>query len=274
MLARDERAGALVNLTNSDKRHDLYLDIATRVHTAVNLDSDKSAQFWIDCLRGLNETDRRGLVKTPVMTFGYSSTQHGMANKIAEEYADLFLGLEPSPAEAHYLAAKVLEACREVLSKPQAVMDYICAIASYLADRDRFLQWRTPTGFLVFDDYRTPKERVINVRRHGVPIQFTVGDGYEPHINKKKAKNSAAPNFVHSLDSAFLINAAAAEDINVVPVHDSFAVLAPDVKRFGKIARREMQLLYANQEHLADLGRPPRGTLDPLDCGESEYLIS
>ena len=277
MLARDEKAGLLVNLTKGDKRHDLYLDIATRVYTAVTIDSDERAKFRLDCLGGLSDADRRGLVKTPVMTFGYSSTQSGMANKITEEYADLFSGLEPSLSEAHYLASKVMEACREVLSGPQAVMDYICAIASYLADQDRFLQWRTPTGFPVFDDYRTPKSRVINVKRHGVPIQFTVADGYEPHINKRKATNSAAPNFVHSLDSALLIrciNAAAAEGINVVPVHDSFATLAPDVTRFGRIARREMQLLYANQDHLADLGRPPRGTVDPLDCGESEYLIS
>jgi DNA-directed RNA polymerase len=176
-----------------------------------------------------------------------------MANKITEEYADLFGGLEPRLSEAYYLAGKIMEACRGVLPGPQGVMDYICAIASYLADQDRFLQWRTPTGFPVFDDYRTPKPRVINVKRHGVPIQFTVADGYEPHINKKDAKNAAAPNFVHSLDSSFLvrcINAAAVEGIDAAVVHDSFAPLAPDVQRFGKIARREMQLLYANQDHL------------------------
>jgi hypothetical protein len=277
MLARDEKAGVLVNLTKSDKRHDLYLDIATRVYTAVTIDGDRRAKFWIECFEALNDAQRRGLVKTTVMTFGYGATLHGMAAKITEEYADLFSGLEPRLREAHYLARKIMEACREVLPGPQGIMDYICAIASYLADQDKFLQWRTPTGFPVFDDYRTPKRRVINVKRHGVPIQHTVADGYEPHINKKDAENAAAPNFVHSLDSSFLvrgISAAAAEGIDVVPVHDSFAALAPDVAPFGRIARREMQLLYANQDHLADLGRPPRGTLDPLDCGESEYLIS
>ena len=281
-LSRDEVAGRLVNLTNSDKRYDIYLDVAGRVRTMIELDGSKWSKWWGDCFRQLTPLQVRGMLKPLIMTFAYSATKSGMMDKITDAYADMFGGIEPAGKAAYYLADKTMEACREALQRPQMVMDYLRTIAGILADGGEFLQCRTPTGFPLINDYRTPKKRVIKAARHGVPIEFTIADGYEPGVHKPDAMDGAAPNYVHALDAAHLVrsvNAAAAEDIDVVCIHDCFAVLAPDVVRFGKIARAQMSMLYQNQDHLAGLGdfgveRPSYGSLDPLDAQDAEYMLS
>jgi DNA-directed RNA polymerase len=235
-------------------------------------------QWWRDCFRKLNPKQIRKLLKTPTMTFAYSATQGGMADGIMETYAGLFDGILPTQGAAIYLAGKVMEACRELLCLPASVMQHIRDLAGELADRGEFLGWRSPTGLPVINFKPPCRKRVLNVRRHGVPIQFTIAN-YEPGVDKRGAQDAAAPNFVHSLDAAHLIRiviAAAAESIEVIPIHDSFSVLAPDAVRFGKIARREMAMPYAHQDHLTALGikLPAYGQLDPLEAQHAEWMFS
>ena len=83
---------------------------------------------------------------------------------------------------------------------------------------------------------------------------------------------------------ARVVNAAVGEGIiNIVTVHDSFGCLASQARRFHYLIRRELLLLYANQDHLGALGNrnadefpppPPMGDLDILQLLEAEYLIS
>ena len=67
-------------------------------------------------------------------------------------------------------------------------------------------------------------------------------------IDKKEARQSAPPNFVHSLDAAHLIkvvNRANAEGIaNLVTVHDSFGCLAPQAGPLQKIINEELAGVY------------------------------
>jgi hypothetical protein len=64
------------------------------------------------------------------------------------------------------------------------------------------LEWRSPTGLPVDNRYQEPKSRVINAKRHGVPIQFTIADGNIPGIVKKDAQDAAAPNFEGPINHA------------------------------------------------------------------------
>ena len=61
--------------------------------------SDGWAQWWRDKFQELRARGHnsgkdhiRGLLKGPVMTFPYSATERGMADKIAEVYAEFFDG--------------------------------------------------------------------------------------------------------------------------------------------------------------------------------------
>lgn len=247
------------------------------------------AQWWRDRFQELRERGHnsgkdhiRGLLKGPVMTFPYSATGSGMANKISEVYAELFAGVEPPPAAARYLADKAMEGCRAVLPQPAAVMDYIRRAAWLLASENRVLEWLSPTGFPVINRYHKPKTKRIAVPRANRIMKFTIAYGYHENVDRAAAANSASPNYAHSLDASHLVRvvlAAALEGIGCLTIHDCFSCLAPNAARFSAIIRREMAMLYARQDILAALGdfgleRPPYGKLDPLGVQDAEYTFS
>jgi len=249
-------------------------------------DKDKRAKSWRDRLNKMASKQRRKLLKTPAMTFAYSATPTGMADEIAEVYRDLF---GDAPLHARFLAAKVHEACEELLPAPAAVMQYIRDLAEYRADQKPPLplEWKNPTGFPIANRYFEPKTETVYLVRDKVEVRYRVADGAGPKIRKPKSLNSAAPNFVHSLDAAHLIrtvNAAVSEDITeIITVHDSFACLAPQAKRFSQLIRIQLGLLYYCYDALANLRRhnapgfrapPPRGNLDEIAVQNAEYCWS
>ena len=69
-----------------------------------------------------------------------------MRNQIIKEYAKQH-PKEPGPRDdaAAYLATRIMGACRKVFKKPAKVMDFICALAQYLAHHNLPLRWTTPT---------------------------------------------------------------------------------------------------------------------------------
>ena len=71
---------------------------------------------------------------------------------------------------------------------------------------------------------------------------------------------------------------------DIIPVHDSYACLAPYAQRFGQIIRAQMAMLYdpfdplralrdANVDDPNLLPLPPLGNLDPLDVQNAEYAF-
>src|SRR5262249_28887271 len=92
--------------------------------------------------------------------------------------------------------------------------------------------------------------------------------------------NAAAANLIQSLDAAHLqmvVNAAAAEGIQMVSVHDCFGCLAPHAKRLNEIIREQFVRLHTQYDLLGQVrdfarrnlprgtalpGPPAKGTLD------------
>jgi DNA-directed RNA polymerase len=290
LLARDEVAGKLVNLTNAGEPQDVYSEVIAQVMTALETDDNEFAQWWLHCLKACEPKQKRKLLKTPVMTFAYSATAIGMADKIAKEYDDLFQPNEPNEEyykRMYYLAERVMEACKNELPGPAKVMEYIRELAEQCTQRGGFLEWRSPTGFPVSNRYQRPRTKRVPLIWYGdVVYKPKIAVGALPKINKKKTLDAAAPNFVHSLDAAHLIRVVLAAQsegiINVLTVHDSFACLAPQATRFNQIIRRELAMLYARQDHPSGLRDhnqidadsvklPEYGRLDPFDLQQSEY---
>jgi DNA-dependent RNA polymerase len=147
MIARDGVAGRLVNLTNADEPRDIYSEVIARVMTALETDDNEFAQWWRDRLKRLKQKHARKLLKTPIMTFAYSATPIGMADKITEVYDELFRPNDREPKAMYYLAKMVMEACKNALPGPAKVMDHIRALAEHYTIQDRFLEWRSPTGY-------------------------------------------------------------------------------------------------------------------------------
>jgi DNA-directed RNA polymerase len=283
---RNGEAHKLVTLYNSDIRQDVYSDVITHVRTSLQADSDKWASWWRYRLSLLKPKQIRKLLKTPAMTFAYSATLSGMANQINEVYREISSGDEPPHAARFYLAKKIAEAAKELLPGPARVMRYIRDLAKHCALENRSLEWKSPTGFPVCNRYQEPNTTIVYLVANGIEVRYRVADGYLPAVNKPKAMNAAAPNFVHSLDAAHLIravNAATSDGItDFATVHDSFACLAPQAKRFNQIIRKELALMYSCYDALALLRDhnvsdadilpiPACGELDPLQVQHAEY---
>jgi DNA-directed RNA polymerase len=245
LLARDRGAGKLVNLTpevnfhnEGFSPHDVYAEVIVSVWTALERDDGEWARWWRNRLRHLDPRKRRKLLKRPVMTFAYSATNSGMAEAITEVYRDLFDLNEPQQAAAIYLAKQVREVCRRILRGPAHVMDHIRALAEARAREGRFLEWLTPTAFPVSNRYEKPDTRRIYLTHDAISVCFNVADGTLPTANNTKALNAAAPNFVHSLDSAHLVKTVLAANrqgiTDVVTVHDCFACHASHAHAFRR----------------------------------------
>src|SRR5262245_16429968 len=148
------------------------------------------------------------------MTYAYSATQGGMRDQIKEVCKDLHL--DPWPYDekrdegardgCSYLAGKIIEACRELLSEPTRVMEYIQCLAQHRMSRGLFLNWTTPSGFPVLNRYHKRKEpETFNLITYGIRVRHDISVDFEKSIWETKAINAAAANFVHSMDAAHLV---------------------------------------------------------------------
>ena len=93
----------------------------------------------------------------------------------------------------------------------------------------------------------------------GVRVRHTVklAIGELAEIDKARAVNAVAPNFVHACDAAHLlrtVNAAVSEGItSIATVHDSFGCLPPRAARFHKIIREELARMYEEHDVLLEV---------------------
>lgn len=315
MLARDVEAARLVNLIDSSAPQDIYSVVAQHIMFLIeredrrlfkyhkeHIDKDTGKlieaydnewcyAWWRERLGSLNPRERRKLFKSPIMTFAYSVSAQGMADKLLETYRDLSAfkyTTWPQDIALRFLAKAVRTACEDILPGPTKVMKYIRALALHRFKQGKFLEWRGGTGFWFANMYQEPRTVDVDLPYGGVRSRYTVADGALDEPKKIKMLNAASPNFIHSLDATHLIRtvlAANSEGIrDILTVHDCFACLAPHARRFGQIARREFAALYivgdplaavrdANVDDPKLLPLPPRGNLNPHDVQNAEYPI-
>jgi DNA-directed RNA polymerase len=291
MIGLDRVSGTMVNLTDDIERHmhDVYSIISDRVQNKLKDDGNKWAKWWVKQFERLDDKKKRKLFKTPAGTFSYAATNRGRLEQITEIYRNLFDGLEPKDPAGLYLAQKIKEVAEETLPGPTRVMRYIQKLTKHCSDKDRYLRWTSPTGFPVCNRYNEPNMQTINlVGPDGARVRHDIGEGVLPKIKKHKARSSAAANFVHSQDASHLIkvvNTAEKRGItNVLTIHDCFACLAPEARRFRIILKGQLADMYED-EPLVELRRlnagnaefedpPARGDLDRQEVILAEHPFS
>jgi DNA-directed RNA polymerase len=157
------------------------------------------------------------------------------------------------------------------------------------------VRWTTPTGLPWSNLYQDPITKRVKLAFHDKQVTLTVADGSEKKINKDKAANGVAPNFVHSLDASHLalaVNAAMAAGVRAIAtVHDSFGCLASRATTFSRIIRQTFVDMYEKHDVLAEVldrascdltihnsQRLPEGLeygeLNLQDVTEAEYAFS
>jgi DNA-directed RNA polymerase, mitochondrial len=303
--------GCLVNLTPSSIPQDVYQTVADEVTARMTLDlqHEETRQQAQLCLEyGMT----RKVVKRNVMTYCYSSKQYGMAEQQREDLMrPLALEVLEGKIEEHpfgpnegyhlakYLAKHIYAAIEEVVDRPAQAMAFLQKLSKALSHECKPLRWTTPAGFPWVNRYHEPVVKHIKLWMHdqGVKVPYTtrvfVGD--QKPINKKRAANGVAPNFVHACDAAHLfrvVNASANEGIvALATVHDSFGCLASQAGRFRSIIREQFVAMYEQHDVLAEVLAqanadliqhnphrvpqiPQYGSLDLKEVLNAEYAFS
>ena len=287
LMLRDEIGGAAVNLAPKADASDLYTDVAQRLRRRLesDLDSERSirvggarvearvlARAWLDF--GVD----RGLVKRPTMTYSYGARSFGYADQIIED------ALEPRRAAARegeadwpfpgddvvgpavYLATHIAEAIEGVVVKAAEAMNWLQGLAAESAKRDLPLRWTTPDGFIVLQAYRETRRRMIHTTLSGRVLRLTMREESE-RIDRRRQRQGAAPNVIHSLDACHLrltVAKAHREGLrSFALVHDSFGVHAADTPRFFQMIREALVELYGETDVPERLNRELAAGLPP-----------
>jgi DNA-directed RNA polymerase, mitochondrial len=238
-----------VNLTPEECPEDIYqtvADLARELIEADNYEEDADyKKMWLAYDREHGIT--RSTVKHNVMTYGYSGTKFGMAK---DQLNDLIMPMdreallsgthrpfgarwEQRNAASRYLAKKVYQAIEQIVAGPAEAKAFLRGLADAASDAGSVVRWTTPVGIPWINRYYQPKFKQIKLWLHDRPVPYATKRivGEQRKINKEKAANSVAPNFVHALDAAHLmrtVNAAVSDGItSIATVHDSFGFTVP-----------------------------------------------
>jgi DNA-directed RNA polymerase len=301
--------GALVNLTPQAAPQDVYQVVADLVRARV--EEDAKLEYGVGPLAKmcLDYGITRKLVKRNVMTYSYSSKAFGMGGQHMEDtMRPLSLEVLEGKREAHpfdvegdegrkaskYIAEHVYAAIETVVSLPAQAMTFLQKLARALAHEGKPLNWTTPTGVPWSNRYHEIVGKHVELWLSDIRISVVMGDD-TPKIDKTRASNGVAPNFVHALDAshlAMVVNAAVSEGITALAtVHDSFGCLAPQAGRFRKIIREQFVRMYQQHDVLAEVleaakrdltvhnhGRlptvPVKGPLDLNEVLRAEYAFA
>lgn len=273
--------GSLVNLTNESLPQDIYATVAGKVETRLNATTSPLSHVALSY--GIN----RNFVKRNVMTYSYSSKKFGMSEQLMEDVMrplgfEVLEGLRaehpfavpeldirtdketgevrplaPGTAASKYLAAHVYDAIEEIVEKPAEAMAFLQKLARALAHEGKPLNWVTPTGLPWSNRYHVALMKTVELWLSDVRVQMRLTVGDKKEIDKDKAANGVAPNFVHALDAAHLmltVNASVREGITqIATVHDSFGCLATHAKRFNEIIREQFVAMYEQHDVLAEV---------------------
>jgi DNA-directed RNA polymerase, mitochondrial len=175
---------------------------------------------------------------------------------------------------------------KEMLRRPEAVMEFTRGLAELQAWRNLPLKWITPTGLRVSSNRcYEPNTKTVELKLPRRRVEYRVAEGRKDKIILGAARNDAPANFVHSMDAAHLVlsvNAAVDDGItDVAVVHDCYGAAATQVQRFQQIIRIQMALMYrcfdvlgallAGCQPLIGHTLPEKGTLDLLEIQHAEY---
>jgi len=170
-------------------------------------------------------------------------------------------GSDSGFAASWYLAEHTYAAIKQLIRRPAEAMDFLQKITRVLAKEGKHIRWISPAGVPWINCYNKKVTKRVHLWLHdrGVRVQHTVKLAMDElaEIDKTRAVNAVAANFVHACDAAHLlrtVNAAVSEGItSIATVHDSFGCLPPRAARFIKIIRAELVGMYEEHDVLREV---------------------
>jgi DNA-directed RNA polymerase len=298
-MLRDPIGGKAVNLIPADRPSDIYTEVMKV--TVEELErrvqqGEPTASRWIPVMA-------RSVVKRPVMTLPYGATRQGFADQIVEdtirplEKANVSPFGTTGPLAAQYLSHIVWASTGRVVVAAREAMDWLQAVAKVASDAGVPVEWTTPTGFRVRQDYRDEKNSSVELLCFGQRVRVHIAEGHVDKINKRRMAMAIAPNFVHSMDAGHMLRTVEylldrdRSDVHLSMVHDSYAAHAADAEYLSMALRKAFVEMYQEKCWLASFAEevaaqlppeyasqippvPARGTLEITDVVNSLYFFA
>lgn len=287
---RDEIGAASTNCLPSAKPRDLYGDVAQRAIEILKRDNTEWARKWLAF--GID----RSTTKRPTMVVPYSATKWSCRDYIQEWYdAKIAAGAKrpfrDSMPPMNYLNNVIWQAISEVVVKAREAMEWFKQVSKVLTKNDVRIQWRTPTGFTVIQEYPNYKGAEVRVKFGKSCRRLSILEKCKG-INHRRNQNALAPNWVHALDSCALVkfvNLARSKGVSSLRViHDSYACTpaeADTVFESIRVAWHDLFKddvvgdLYKQLSYLAPIGvelppPPEKGSMDLDGLLKAQYFFS
>ena len=143
------------------------------------------------------------------------------------------------------------------------MLDLFEGLAKGASESNSRLTWKTPvTNFPVVQHYMKAKTKIVKFHYKGKRIELNVKFYEDMSLDKNKQKTSAAPNVIHSFDSAHLQMTVVGHDFRTATIHDSFGCLPSDMGELF-IGVRETFVDFYETNPLANL-LGQRGMVDKM----------
>ncbi len=296
-MLRDPIGGKATNLTSEPIPQDIYQEVADVVLTRVKEladDGDPMAQKWLDT--GMIS---RKLTKRPVMVVPYGGTLYACRHYIEDYMRECFTEKNiPNPFKQQgdtfqpsaWMAQHVWQAISQVVVSARVAMGWVQDLSAKVSEKDLPLIWKTPTEFIVFQQYPSLKTRRVTTHIDGNLIKPVVWEQDYTKSDTRRSRNGSAPNFVHSMDAShltFTIHLCSIAGIkHYSMIHDSYGTHAHHVPTLAKELRRAFVNLYEDHDVMEDFRRsvvdligevepcPNKGTLNLSEVLESSYFFS
>lgn len=266
-LALDRTAAEMVNVVPTERPSDGYAIVAEKAKEQLP--------------EHLHPFITRKTCKRTVMTTPYGVTENSARDYIRLELIKL-TKLEPGELQA-IVKAIYRFGVREVFAGPCKSMEFIQKTAGEVIKSGReHIEWVTPSGFHVIQEYRKEDCERVNTKLLGQRIQTHLLKPFEERqVDLSKAKTAAAPNLVHSLDAALLHLVFAQWDRPFTVIHDCVLGRSCDMDDMGAAIRDKFVEIYSKpvlKDWAEQLGVPfddsvMINTLDINDVQNSAYFF-
>ena len=295
MLMRDPYGCEATNVFPTDTPADIYRVVSDRVVDKLIHDRDTGgnpiASDWLSF--GID----RKLAKRPTMVWPYGGTFYSCRAYVDEWYQDTLRKTRCSNPFSEdlrykatgYLARLTWASINEVLLKPKECMQWLQGVALELAQHKQPVQWVTPSGFPVLQDYRKTQSQHVQslINGEATHIKWYTDSS---DISARRQKQGMSPNFVHSLDASALTESVIrANEYGIYDfsmIHDSYGTHSTSCALFGDLLRKSFYDIF-RVDLLADLryqvierhptiniSEPPRyGDVDISKVCDSTYFF-
>jgi DNA-directed RNA polymerase len=287
-LLRDPVSGKGVNLTPGDIPNDIYGDVADEFVRLLTARSREEDARWI-----LSYNPNRKATKRPVMTLPYGATQQSCRAYLLDWLEDA-TGNKTNQRralwpKAVYATPILWEAIGNVVVAAREGMDWLQRCSTMIGRTGKYARWASPAEFPVYQHYST--YGTVDVQTNLFGRMRLKMQGMTTGIDKVRARNGIAPNFVHALDASHMVmavNEAASRGMaNFSLIHDDFGVHAADTEEFSDVIRLTFVRMYYDRNWLMawkkemerldedlELPDPPEmGDLDVLQVLDSKYFF-